>query len=127
MSRQVNNVVRLHKRARRGKKVQSQWEDYPLPFFNKQKRSLWNVAPTGNYETDCETGSMYAKQFLQSCDGTDCWAHLLPQIVGGIIRSGPVDKDATGGGYQGGIVLSFMLTIGFALAARVPAQMGVRS
>jgi hypothetical protein len=127
MTRPASNVVRLRKRAARRQKDKSQWERYPLPFFNLKKRSLWNVAPTGNYDTDCKTGSAYAMKFLESCDGSSCWAHLLLQIVSDMIRAGPVDKDATDAGYPGGIVVGFMLTIGFELAARCPAQKAVRS
>jgi hypothetical protein len=127
MTRPASNVVRLRNRAPRRQKGKSQWERYPLPFFNRQKRSLWNVAPTGNYETDCKTGREYAIKFLESCDGTPCWAHLLPHIVGDMIRAGPVDKDGQGGSYPGGIVVAFMLTIGFELAARCPAQKAVQS
>lgn len=127
MTRPASNVVQLRKRAPRRQKGKSQWEIYPLPFFNREKRSLWKVSPTGNYGTDCATGRAYALKFLQSCDGTDCWAHLLPQMVGDMIRAGPVNEDAPGASYQGGIVFAFMLTVGFALAARVPAQMEGRS
>jgi len=122
MTRSASNVVRLRKGAPRRQKVKSQWERYPLPFFNLEKRSLWDVKPTGDYNTDCETGRAYALEFLQSCDGTACWAHLLPQIVGDMIRAGPVDKDAEGNPMPGGIVVAFMLTVGFELAARLPKR-----
>jgi hypothetical protein len=122
MTRTASNVVQLHKRAPRRRKGESQWELYPLPFFNLEKRSLWDVRPTGDYGKDCETGRAYAIEFLNSCDGTACWAHLLPQIVGDMIRAGPVDKDAPGGSYPGGIVVAFMLAIGFQLAGRLPIR-----
>jgi hypothetical protein len=122
MTRIASNVVPLHKSAPRRQEKKSQWELYPLPFFKLKTRSLWDVKPTGDYGKDCETGKAYAIEFLNSCDGTACWAHLLPQMVGDMIRAGPVNKDASGGSYPGGIIVAFMLEIGFQLAGRLPIR-----
>jgi hypothetical protein len=37
-------------------KVKSQYELYPLPFFNRERRCTWDMKPTGNYSADLETG-----------------------------------------------------------------------
>lgn len=127
MKRRAKKIVRARKRSRHRQKGESYWDRYPLPFFNLKKRSFWEVNPTGNYETDCVTGKMYATQFLQSCDGTDSWAHLPVHIVADMIRAGFADKDALGKPRADGIVVAFMLTLGFDIAARYAARKAVRS
>ena len=84
----------------------SQFELYPLPFFDRDALSTWAVEPSGDYAADCETGRHYAYAFLRSCDGTAGWAAILPQIVADIARAGQVN----------GIVIGFMGAIGSMLA-----------
>ena len=86
--------------------VKSQYELYPLPFFNREKGCTWDVTPTGDYTTDCETGEAFAIQFLKSCDKTNGWASLLGPIVTDMIRAGPK---------RSGVVIGFMSVIGRAL------------
>jgi hypothetical protein len=35
-------------KPKRAKKTQSQYDLYPLPFFNKKRRCTWDVTPTGD-------------------------------------------------------------------------------
>jgi hypothetical protein len=70
---------------------------------------MWDVKPTGDYAADCETGQQYAVAFMDSCDGTNGWATLLPNIVADMIRAGPAD----------GIVIGFMGVIGRAMCASI--------
>jgi hypothetical protein len=91
--------------------VQTQYERYPLPFFDRAKLCTWSVKPTGNYGADCATGRAYAIEFLRSCDGSAGWTSLLQQIVADMIRAG------TSGAFAGhpkvnGIVIGFMGQIG---------------
>jgi hypothetical protein len=108
----------LHGATKRRKPV-TQYDKYPLPFFDKKNRLTWSVKPTGDYFADCETGRSYARQFLASCDGTDGWASLLYQIVSGIVRTGPEKRWKDGGVACGGIVVGFMGEIGRALGTGV--------
>jgi hypothetical protein len=62
-------------------KAKSQYERYPLPFFNRGKRCTWDVTPSGNYSVDCDTGQAFAIEFLKSCDKTNGWASLMQSIV----------------------------------------------
>jgi hypothetical protein len=99
------------------KKGESVYELYPMPFFNVRKRCLWDVAPTGNYTADCETGHAFAIEFLKSCDGTWAWAALVRWIIMDMIKAGPETN---------GIIIGFMGPIGEVLAAamRRPSQGG---
>jgi hypothetical protein len=94
-------------------KQKSQYELYPLPFFNRKALCVWDAPPTGNYAADCETGRAYAIEFLKSCDGTNGWRSLLPQIVMDMIRAGPTSKNSFP--KASGIVVGFMDTIAKAL------------
>ena len=78
-----------------------------VPFFNRKERCTWDVAPTGNYTADCETGHAFAIEFLKSCDGTWGWAALARWIVLDMIKAGPETN---------GIIVGFMGVIGEALA-----------
>lgn len=66
MTRSPSNVVRIkdylppNPQRRRRVRQKSQYELYPLPFFSAEKRSTWDVTPTGDYTADCETGTAYA-------------------------------------------------------------------
>ena len=93
----------------------SQYELYPLPFFNAEACRTWAVTPTGNYSDDCETGKTYAVEFLKSCDGTVGWSSLLTPIVADMIRAGPDGSWSDGGVRLNGVVVGFMSTIGKAL------------
>jgi hypothetical protein len=88
----------------------SQYELYPLPFFNRKKLSTWDVEPTGNYSIDCETGRVFAIEFLKSCDKTYGWASLMASIVIDMIEAGDTKNT--------GIVVGFMGIIGHALVSR---------
>ena len=78
------NIIQLrdHLTPRRERR-KSLYELYPLPFFNRKAHCTWDVAPTGDYFTDCQTGRGYAIEFLRTCDGTDGWSMLIGHIVGG--------------------------------------------
>lgn len=93
----------------------SQYEKYPLPFFDRARHSVWAVKPTGNYGDDCETGKRYATEFLRSCDGTVGWSTLLPQIVVDMIGAGQTDTWPDGHTRANGVVVGFLSTIGKAL------------
>jgi hypothetical protein len=97
----------------------SLYELYPLPFFNRDKLSRWDVTPSGNYGADCETGERYAVELLKTYDGSVGWSSLLGQIVADMIRAGPTGTFANGEPKVNGIVIGFMSIIGRAL---IPAN-----
>jgi hypothetical protein len=97
-------------------KAKSQYELYPLPFFNRGKRCTWDVTPSGNYSVDCDTGQAFAIEFLKSCDKTNGWASLMQSIVADMIRAGPSGSFANGCPKVNGIVIGFMGVIGGGLA-----------
>lgn len=125
----MSNVVRLKgylapPRPRR-QRQKSQYERYPMPFFNRKTRCTWDVKPTGDYFADCETGKAYALEFLKSCDGTVGWTSLLPQIASDMISAGPQEPPLPGGFQNpGGIVIGFMGVIGKALALNLLPVLG---
>jgi hypothetical protein len=112
-----SNVVRL--RDFREPPQKSQYERYPLPFFNRSRHSTWDVTPTGNYTADCKTGRAYAIEFLKSCDGTVGWSTLLSEIAADMIRAGTNGAFPDGHLKVNGIVIGFMGTIGSFLACNV--------
>src|SRR5260370_417464 len=57
----------------------SQYELYPLPFFNRKERCTWAVKPTGNYSADCETGRPVARLEKLNSEGSSGLA------IGGIV------------------------------------------
>lgn len=97
----------------------SLYELYPLPFFNAEKLSTWDVAPTGDYTADCKTGRDYAAEFLRSCDGSVGWSTLLGSIVADMIRAGPSGTFPDGHLRVSGVVTGYMRTIGEAAGAYV--------
>jgi hypothetical protein len=109
-------------KVRRRRKSASQYELYPLPFFNAKARCTWDVKPTGNYSEDCETGHAYAVEFLKSCDGTIGWSTLLGQVIGDMIRAGPTDKYASGEPKCDGVVIGFTRKIGAMVSLAVQIQ-----
>jgi len=116
MTRSRSNVVRIKNYLPARPRQKSQYELYPLPFFNAKTRCTWNVTPTGNYGADFETGRAYAIEFLKSCDGTIGWSSLLSNIVADMIRAGPKGRVFADGHHSaGGIVIGFTSTIGEAL------------
>jgi hypothetical protein len=98
--------------------VSSQYEKYPLPFFDRERLLTWAVEPTGRYVEDCETGRAFAIEFLKSDDGTFGWATLLSRIVNGMIRAGP-GKELWGDGRpkSNGLVIGFMSVLSDVLCA----------
>jgi hypothetical protein len=98
------------------KKSKSQYDLYPMPFFNKKRRCTWDVQPTGDYEADCRTGRSFAIEFLKSNDKTCGWAGLQRQIVGDMIAAGPSGSFPDGYRKINGIVIGFMSVIGIAAA-----------
>ncbi|HEV2550805.1 MAG TPA: hypothetical protein VGU20_26065 [Stellaceae bacterium] len=114
-----SSVVRLsdYREPPKHRRQKSQYELYPLPFFNADTLSTWDVRPTGNYAADCKAGQAYAIEFLKSCDGTNGWAALLQNIVADMIRVGPEGIWPDGAARLNGIVIGFMGTIGRALSA----------
>ena len=120
---QPANVVQLNDyrtpppRRPKRKKGESIYELYPMPFFNRKERCTWEVAPTGNYTADCETGHAFAIEFLKTCDGTWGWAALVRWIVLDMIKAGPETN---------GIIVGSMGVIGDVLAMMMtrPGQGG---
>jgi len=43
--------------------AKSQYELYPMPFFDRASCCTWKVQPTGNYGDDCGIGKAYAIEF----------------------------------------------------------------
>jgi hypothetical protein len=91
-------------------RMKSQYERYPLPFFNRKKRCTWDIQGSGNYGADIETGVALAKEFLASNDGTHGWHSLLQCIVMDMIRAGP-PAGPDGKRHTDGIVIGFMSMI----------------
>jgi hypothetical protein len=90
-------------------RIKSQYEKYPLPFFNRKKRCTWDIQRSGNYRADCETGAALAKEFLASNDGTHGWHSLLQSIVTDMIRAGPpADLWPDGKPHSDGVVIGFI-------------------
>jgi hypothetical protein len=88
--------------------VQSKYEKYPLPFFDRNNLSTWSVTPTGDYPKDFETGQGYAREFIRTCDRTNGWLTLLPSIVSDIVGSWSGDRWPIGRVRMDGIVIGFM-------------------
>lgn len=115
-SRKAIMVAQKRKRDALKGRGPSQFELYPLPFFDRNaphETRCWTVTPTGNYSDDCDTGAAYAIEFLRSCDGTYGWKSLMANIVMSMIRGGQqpnVEPE------QSGIIIGFMSTIGMALS-----------
>ncbi len=113
----ANNVVELKDYQPPPPRIQSQYELYPLPFFNAVGTGCtWDVKPTGNYGDDCDTGRAYAIAFLKSCDRTIGWSTLLAKIVSDMNRAGPRGASPTGRPYIDGVAVGFMCEIGRALS-----------
>lgn len=110
-----SNVVRLS--GRRRAPAKSQYELYPLPFFDGKNLSTWAVQSSGDYSKDYATGFAYALEFLASRDGTVGWSSLLAPIVSDMIRAGATGTFANGKPKVNGIVIGFMSAIGNALNA----------
>jgi hypothetical protein len=98
------------------KKSKSQYDLYPMPFFNKKRRCTWDVKPTGDHTADYRTGRSFAIEFLRSNDKTYGWASLLPQIVADMICAGPTGTFPNGDPKVNAIVMGFMQVIGAAAA-----------
>jgi len=103
------------KKAKR--KGVSQYDLYPLPFFDVKRRSTWAIKPTGDYSADYKTGFAHAIAFLETNDGSAGWATLLGEIVRDMIGGGPSGHWADGEAKTNGVVVGFMGTIGHALCA----------
>jgi hypothetical protein len=52
----------------------SQYELYPLPFFNRDKLSTCDVRPTGKYGDDCETEKRWHLRVVIAI-GPNCRGH----------------------------------------------------
>jgi hypothetical protein len=121
MTGSPSNVVEL---ADYRKPPKSQYELFPLSFFDAEKRSTWEVKPTGTYSDDYWTGNDYAIEFLESCDGSAEWASLLAQIVDDMICAefdygrGNRPIFAMGPLTINGVVAGFMEKIGRILCRR---------
>lgn len=114
--RAAGNVVRL--------RPLSQYERYPMPFFNAEKHCTWDVRPTGDYTADCRTGRNYAVEFLRSCDGSYGWRSLLQQIVSDMIGAG-ASRWRDGGVRVNGIVIGFMHVLSEALYVARPKTLAM--
>jgi hypothetical protein len=123
MTRSPSNVVRIEDYLPPPPQQKSQYERFPLPFFNAEALCTWDVTPTGNYGDDCETGEAYAVEFLKSCDGTVGWSSLLTDIVKDMIGAGRAGTWPDGGVRINGVVVGFMSRIGrelcFSASSRV--------
>lgn len=111
-----NKVVQLfdHREPQvKSPQVKSQYERYPLPFFDAARLSTWAVKPTGRSSEDL--GRAYAAEFLKSCDCTEGWRTLLAVIVGDMIRAGSSGNFADGTAKIDGVVIGFMSMISEAL------------
>jgi hypothetical protein len=97
-------------------KQRSQYDLYPMPFFNKKRHCTWDVTPTGDYGLDFNTGQAFAIEFLRSNDKTYGWASLMACIVSDMIRAGATGKYRDGSLKVNGIVVGFMAVIGGAVA-----------
>ncbi len=116
MTGSASNVVRIKEYLPPPPPRQkSQYERFPLPFFNAAALCTWSVTPSGNYGEDCETGEAYAIAFLKSCDGTVGWSSLLTEIVGDMIGAGRAGTWPDGGVRINGVVVGFMSRIGHEL------------
>src|SRR5436309_36224 len=56
------------------KKCKSQYDLYPMPFFNKKRRCTWDVKPSGDYGLDFKTGQSFAIEFLRTSNHSCGWA-----------------------------------------------------
>ena len=74
--------------AQKRPKQKSQYELYPLPFFNGKDHCASDVKPTGDYAADCETDEAYAIEFVKTCDKNYGWASLMQSITSDMIRAG---------------------------------------
>ena len=83
---QISILRRAAQRTR--SKHASMYDKYPLPFFDGERRSAWSVRPTDKYSTDCETGHLYALEFLRSCDRTAGWTYLLGRMMTDMVGAG---------------------------------------
>ena len=100
----------------------SQYELYPLPFFDRKRLLTWAIEPSGRYTEDCETGRALAIEFLRSNDGTVGWTTLLGQIVTDMINAGPrAERWPNGRPHANGLVIGFMKVLGEVLCAAEPA------
>jgi hypothetical protein len=97
-------------------KQKSQYELYPLPFFDGKTLCTWAAKPSGDYTADCEVGRKYAVAFLQSCDGTVGWSSLLAPILADMFRAGHAGVRPDESIRLDGIMVGFMSTIGKVLA-----------
>ena len=107
-------------------KTKSQYDKYPLPFFNKRKRLTWDATPSGDMQADSERGREYARQFLASCDFTYGWNSLLGQIVLDIVRMGPQVRWKDGSVSCGPVVLGFFGELSRALVLGELPKRGLR-
>jgi hypothetical protein len=96
---------------RKSRQSQSQYDRYPLSFFDRKAHSTWAIKSTGNYSKDCEIGHKYAVEFLNSCDGSVGWASLLQSITRDMIEREVTQERPT----SNGVVIGFMGVIGAAL------------
>ena len=112
-AKRINTTTRKAKSLKAKPASQSLFDLYPLPFFNKRTKSCWDPKHTGDYAKDCETGEDLGRQFLQTADGTSCWANIIGWIVADMIRAG-ADRPRRGRTWRpiNGVVVGFMATIG---------------
>jgi hypothetical protein len=113
--------------VRRRTKATSQYDLYPMPFFNADRRCTWDIKPTGDYGVDCETGREYAVRFLESCDGSIGWSSIVGQIAADMVLAGAQGSLRHDGSHRAdGVVIGFMGTIGSVLAACMPVVLSQR-
>jgi len=92
-----------------------------LPFFKKGRgkvaTSWWNVAPSGNYSADLETGKEYARAFLPMLS-FNAGASDLAAIVSAMAKAGrdPANNPKDWRGIDA-VALGFMMEIGGSLQA----------
>jgi hypothetical protein len=84
-----------------------------LPFFDRKRgtsATWWNVSPTGNYETDYQTGQEYAAAFWRVSGTTGCAGSDLGQIL--LAMHEPSRKKSKRHNGLSGIEIGFIRGIG---------------
>ena len=123
-ARKAKRKAARKRSASRRRKEPTFFDKYRMPFFDAKNMTnrFWNIKPTGDYATDCMLGEHYAVRFLNSCDGTVGWAHVLACIVHDMIQRGPERIRKNGSGAPGGVVIGFMGTVSKIVALALAAD-----
>jgi len=118
-----DQIASAAKPAGKRAKVQSMYDQYPLPFFDGKRRCAWSAKATGRYFDGFETGHAYALQFLRTCDDTAGWNSPLAKVVGDMVGAWSGERWPSGEAKTDGIITGFMITISRALCSVDPATL----